>query len=85
MVRDVLFRRLELKEGWRNEKYRIYASNQSSALSEDQSTPRSNWAFALERAACAIFGFATFGVHMTGVLKSTARAHEQRMKVTEAT
>ncbi|WWD22331.1 hypothetical protein CI109_106822 [Kwoniella shandongensis] len=53
--------------GWRNELYSIYASPQSSAfksLSKPSGT-FSNLAFPLERAACAIFGLATFGVHLT--------------------
>ena len=32
----------------------------------------SNGAFPLERSACAIFGFATFGVHLTGTLELSA-------------
>ncbi|BEI99303.1 hypothetical protein CcaverHIS631_0403460 [Cutaneotrichosporon cavernicola] len=54
--------------GWRNELYAIYASPQSAAFSSLSSPPRGGWrnaAFACERAACAVFGFATFGVHMT--------------------
>lgn len=52
-------------DGWRDELYAIYASPKSAAFS---SPPRGGWhnaAFACERAACAVFGFATFGVHMT--------------------
>jgi hypothetical protein len=60
------FLSMRLILGWRNEKYRIYASKESSALKEDPNVPRSNWAFELERSACAVFGLATFGVHMTG-------------------
>ncbi len=51
--------------GWRNELYAIYASPKSAAFS---TPPRGGWrnaAFVCERAACAVFGFATFGVHMT--------------------
>jgi len=57
----------KLKPGWRNEKYRVYAAKSSSALKIDGNVPFSNFAFALERSACAIFGFATFGVHLTGM------------------
>ncbi|WWC85544.1 uncharacterized protein L201_000408 [Kwoniella dendrophila CBS 6074] len=60
--------------GWRNELYTIYASPQSSGLYQglDENESRmvgpgtfQNVAFHLERAACALFGLATFGVHMT--------------------
>ncbi|KAK6904942.1 hypothetical protein L486_02589 [Kwoniella mangroviensis CBS 10435] len=59
--------------GWRNELYTIYASPKSSGLGYNSpSTPLmlgpgtfKNVAFNLERAACALFGLATFGVHMT--------------------
>lgn len=46
----------------------MYASKESSALRGrvQEGKPFSNFAFALERAACAIFGLATFGVHLTG-------------------
>lgn len=58
---------LLLIPGWRDELYAIYASPRSSAFAQD--APRramGNAAFACERAACAVWGFATFGVHMTG-------------------
>lgn len=60
-----------LTAGWRNELYAIYASPRSSAFatasaSNNARAPMGNAAFACERAACAVFGFATFGVHMTG-------------------
>ncbi|KAK8845386.1 hypothetical protein IAR55_006099 [Kwoniella newhampshirensis] len=53
--------------GWRNELYSIYASPQSSAFISSSKVKEafSNLAFPLERAACAIFGLATFGVHLT--------------------
>jgi hypothetical protein len=52
--------------GWRNELYQIYASPKSSFLaSRPLQGAFANKAFTLERAACAIFGFATFGVHLT--------------------
>ncbi|WOO80194.1 putative protein [Vanrija pseudolonga] len=54
----------EALDGWRNELYTIYASPKSSALAKPTGA-FSNTAFACERAACALFGFATFGVHMT--------------------
>ncbi|KAL7418936.1 hypothetical protein Q5752_006620 [Cryptotrichosporon argae] len=57
-------------DGWRDEKYTIYADPRSAGLgaagdAAERAGPRSNAAFACERAACAVWGFATFGVHMT--------------------
>ncbi|WWC57849.1 uncharacterized protein I303_100384 [Kwoniella dejecticola CBS 10117] len=59
--------------GWRNELYSIYAASYSSGLNQGPPTSPimlgagtfDNVAFHLERAACALFGLATFGVHMT--------------------
>ncbi|KAL0243978.1 hypothetical protein I308_105241 [Cryptococcus tetragattii IND107] len=51
--------------GWRNELYAIYASPQSHAFKGPVNKPFGNVAFHLERAACALFGLATFGVHLT--------------------
>lgn len=45
-------------DGWRDELYAIYGRN-------PQPGSRNSIAFKLERAACALFGFATFGVHLT--------------------
>ena len=42
--------------GWRHEQYAVYGRDKSQ---------RTYMAFTLERAACALFGFATFGVHLT--------------------
>ncbi|KAI9635984.1 NUDIX hydrolase domain-like protein [Dioszegia hungarica] len=51
--------------GWRNELYQIYASPKSSFFSSTApQAPFANKAFTLERAACALFGLATFGVHL---------------------
>lgn len=52
-------------DGWRNEKYAIYADPRSSGVSGDA------LGFTLERAACALFGVATRGVHLTGESFST--------------
>ncbi|WFD18601.1 thiamine diphosphokinase [Malassezia caprae] len=41
-------------DGWRNEQYAIYGPGERARI-----------AFTLERAACALFGLATFGVHLT--------------------
>lgn len=65
--------------GWRNEHYMIYCDPRSSALGEHDSTkPFANAAFELERAACAVFGLATFGVHMTGQSPSMAHGTRER-------
>ncbi|SAM81955.1 uncharacterized protein UBRO_04195 [Ustilago bromivora] len=45
-------------DGWRNELYAIYGLNPRPGS-------RNTIAFKLERSACALFGFATFGVHLT--------------------
>ncbi|KAJ1033011.1 hypothetical protein NDA16_000290 [Ustilago loliicola] len=45
-------------DGWRNELYAIYGLNPRPGS-------RNPIAFKLERSACALFGFATFGVHLT--------------------
>lgn len=67
----VFFEMIELTSlcwtGWRNELYAIYASPQSRAFKGSVNKPFGNVAFHLERAACALFGLATFGVHLTGV------------------
>lgn len=61
----------ECLDGWRNELYEIYGDPKSSYFTtgggrhQPQDVVKGNFAFALERAACAIFGLATFGVHMT--------------------
>ncbi|WVR03387.1 hypothetical protein IAU60_000378 [Kwoniella sp. DSM 27419] len=53
--------------GWRNELYAIYVSPRSSGLKQPKllGGTSTNVAFHLERAACALFGLATVGVHMT--------------------
>lgn len=52
--------------GWRDERYAIYSSTQYPYRTwENKSTGPNKAAFELERAACALFGLATFGVHMT--------------------
>ncbi|EPQ30340.1 uncharacterized protein PFL1_01866 [Pseudozyma flocculosa PF-1] len=52
-------------EGWRNELYAVYGAPSSSS-----SRRRNEIAFKLERAACALFGVATFGVHLTAYTPS---------------
>ena len=44
----------------------IYAHPQSSMFAQRPMKAFENAAFQLERSACAVFGLATFGVHMTG-------------------
>jgi hypothetical protein len=48
--------------GWRDELYPVYRERGQDA----NPLPGVNICFDVERAAAAIFGFATFGVHMTG-------------------
>ncbi len=47
-------------QGWRNEAYAVYAPER-----EEKDASRRAVALQVERAACALFGFATFGVHCT--------------------
>lgn len=49
--------------GWRNEAYAVYGPGADGA--------RSAVVFTLERAACGLFGIATFGVHVTVRTRST--------------
>ncbi|KAH8090619.1 NUDIX hydrolase domain-like protein [Filobasidium floriforme] len=59
----------ECLDGWRDEHYEIFASPKSSYFASGgsgvSSSGATNRAFDFERAACAVFGLATFGVHMT--------------------
>ncbi|TFY72030.1 hypothetical protein EVG20_g945, partial [Dentipellis fragilis] len=57
---------------WRDELYDVYrdafgAHDELASLADVDAErgPRANYAFALERAACALFGVVTYGVHMT--------------------
>lgn len=57
---------------WRGEWYAIYADPfgpislaGGDPLSEDDLDTNPNYVFAMERAACALFGVVTYGVHMT--------------------
>ncbi|KAH8919826.1 hypothetical protein BT69DRAFT_1223648 [Atractiella rhizophila] len=56
--------------GWRDESYTIYApaKNQKDDEMEDSAAVLGGGevAFKMERAACALFSFATFGVHLNG-------------------
>ncbi|CAH7668235.1 NUDIX hydrolase domain-like protein [Phakopsora pachyrhizi] len=53
----------EILDGWRDEAYPIYGPK-----SKDHSLPGSNVAFKIERAASALFGFLTFGAHLTAYI-----------------
>ncbi|WWC97335.1 hypothetical protein V866_004214 [Kwoniella sp. B9012] len=58
----------KLSSGRCKEDYDVYASSKSSGLQEASSSeiaPDKNIAFHLKDAACALFGIATFGTHMT--------------------
>lgn len=62
---------LDLLSGWRDEEYAIYGPRVLQAASDSNEIinpglPGSNIAFRLERAATGLFGFLTFGVHLTG-------------------
>nr|XP_018266408.1 uncharacterized protein I303_00383 [Kwoniella dejecticola CBS 10117]OBR88566.1 hypothetical protein I303_00383 [Kwoniella dejecticola CBS 10117] len=56
-------------KSWRDELYNVYCSPRSSFFTDSTISwhppMATNVAFQLERAACPIFGVATFGVHMT--------------------
>jgi hypothetical protein len=63
---EVVTRFTENVIGWRNEQYQIYGTPQSPITDDAGRSPLANKAFTLERSACALFGLATYGVHMTG-------------------
>ena len=57
---------------WRGEWYAIYADpfglislSGGDPLLEDDVDTNTNYVFAMERAACALFGVVTYGAHMT--------------------
>jgi hypothetical protein len=54
--------------GWRDELYTIYGPEDSHTDGADECWGR-NGAFALERAACALFGVGTFGIHVNGYVE----------------
>lgn len=56
---------LEELGGWRNEQYPIYGPPLPQDDPNFTPLPGGNVAFTLERAACSLFGFTTFGVHLT--------------------
>lgn len=66
--------RLSARTGWRDEQYTIYGPAPPPSPEGDDNPLQtgSNEAFRMERSACALFGFATFGVHCTGASESIA-------------
>jgi hypothetical protein len=62
---------LRVPVGWRNEEYAVYGPKDHDPEESDQEStqlPGSNLAFRIERAAVGLFGFLSFGVHLTGML-----------------
>ncbi|GAA5911622.1 hypothetical protein JCM8208_005694 [Rhodotorula glutinis] len=57
--------------GWRDEMYTIYGPPPPPSPEGDDNplATGSNEAFRMERSACALFGFATFGVHCTAYVE----------------
>ncbi|KDE07872.1 hypothetical protein MVLG_01966 [Microbotryum lychnidis-dioicae p1A1 Lamole] len=53
--------------GWRNELYTVYGPKSHGV--DENPLPGSNVAFTMERAACALFGLTTFGVHCTAYVE----------------
>lgn len=56
----------EKLKGWREELYAVYGPELSPEDKDFNPLPGANHVFDIERSASALFGFATFGVHMTG-------------------
>lgn len=54
---------------WRQELYPVYRNpfgvQDKAALGDDPTEDSGNFAFEMERSACALFGVVTYGVHMT--------------------
>lgn len=65
------------KTGWRDEEYTIYGP----ATGSSHSLPGTNAVFSLERAACALFGLVTFGVHLTAYTKADDAGEEMKIWV----
>ncbi|KAK4697552.1 hypothetical protein P7C70_g8196, partial [Phenoliferia sp. Uapishka_3] len=57
--------------GWRNEEYAIYGPHTPFDKNAEPKLPGGNFAFSMERAACGLFGFATYGVHCTAYVEET--------------
>lgn len=54
--------------GWREELYPVYGPELTPEDKDFNPLPGANHVFDIERSACSLFGFVTFGVHMTGEL-----------------
>lgn len=70
-------------DGWRDEQYAIYSSDRfpfQSWEESDATSPRSP-AFELERAACAVLGLTTFGVHLTAYITTTGSDGRTEVKI----
>lgn len=59
-------------DGWRDELYDVYGPNRQVALK-------------FERSACALFGFATFGVHLTAYTQEEMKIWVPRRSKTKST
>ncbi|CAO1619990.1 unnamed protein product [Parajaminaea phylloscopi] len=68
-------------DGWRREMYAIYSDDRHPyAFYRDSPAERPNErAFELERAACALFGLATFGVHLTAYTDAASSSDEAKI------
>ncbi|KAM0746377.1 hypothetical protein T439DRAFT_294175 [Meredithblackwellia eburnea MCA 4105] len=55
--------------GWRDEEYGVYAPHPPFDKEAEPRLPGDNFAFSLERSACALFGLATYGVHLTAYVE----------------
>ncbi|KAL8280410.1 hypothetical protein RQP46_007058 [Phenoliferia psychrophenolica] len=55
--------------GWRNEEYAIYGPHPAFDKNAEPKLPGGNFVFSMERAACALFGVATYGVHCTAYIE----------------
>lgn len=78
-------------DGWRDEQYAIYASTDEGEYRSWSKATRGNTspnppAFELERAACALLGLATYGVHLTAyTTDGDLRVWTPRRAATKAT
>ncbi|PWN29688.1 hypothetical protein BDZ90DRAFT_209408, partial [Jaminaea rosea] len=71
-------------DGWRDEMYGIYSSPSYPYRTwENKETVPNERAFELERAACALFGLATFGVHMTAYVDGSSASKSGNAGSTE--
>ncbi|KAG5220443.1 nudix hydrolase [Salix suchowensis] len=73
---------------WRSELYPVYKDpfglhDHPSRIPSDEEVEKSNFAFEMERAACALFGVVTYGVHLTiyDVVREEGKAETLRLWV----